>query len=700
MIESGTVQTAAANRSLGDSFATDRSSTPDSNGLIFDLMALAPRPVARSAEASTTATNDQSATQAQESLPTVLDVPTDKRISSTLSSEADIVPISVDALVAMDSAAKRGLQSKAFVPKPETTWTISVLPGSAKPIVSATDATLSGIIPDALIKTPDLPADATVTELHNTTDGPATVAPATDAATDALQAASTGMVDKQAPKLETNPLDTTKNLVEPVSDPNALPTQSVLISAIEPTPALADTMLPTGVTAAEPVTADTKKSDKNASSDPIGEKSKKVLSDVCAVTPLDPTLGTGILLPTEFIPLTPITAPTADVAHEAVTDNQQVLADQEGNKSTWQQQQLRQAPTLLSNVIPTKRPLASDIRNSEAQPTLLNSIPADGPVPSELRNSDAQPAFLTTPPTLAGKAVPSGGKVAVEQETMLNAQREHPRAIGANEQKQHASDQQQNGSNPPPSPQSIADRFDRRIDGLTILPDHASTQTEQSSVSTLMVSTKDLPAEITVESVSINAVENTDNDKDPSATTASTPSTTASTMAVFSESDHGSGVVIDTTNFRLSSQNGSAPLVQSNSATAASTAMRADNAGFIAQRDRAMEQQIISALRNGRDEIRFSLYPATLGQVTINLALDGQKVRIGMKTSNRDASALLLGERQSLITSLGQEGFTLDGFDVTDDATRNPASKDQSQNHPSKTTSRASDDRFSLDITI
>jgi flagellar hook-length control protein FliK len=219
-----------------------------------------------------------------------------------------------------------------------------------------------------------------------------------------------------------------------------------------------------------------------------------------------------------------------------------------------------------------------------------------------------------------------------------------------------------------------------------------------------MVSTKDLPAEITVEAVSINAADNAINGKDSSAMTASTsstgPATGPATMAVFSEPDHASGVVIDTTPFRLSGQNGSTPVAQSNSATAASTAMRADNAGFMAQRDRAIEQQVISALRNGRDEIRFSLYPATLGQVTINLALDGQKVRIGMKTSNREASTLLLGERQSLVASLGQEGFTLDGFDVTDDAPRDSNSKDQSQNHPSKATSKAFDDSFSLDITI
>jgi flagellar hook-length control protein FliK len=131
-----------------------------------------------------------------------------------------------------------------------------------------------------------------------------------------------------------------------------------------------------------------------------------------------------------------------------------------------------------------------------------------------------------------------------------------------------------------------------------------------------------------------------------------------------------------------------------------------DNPAFVAQRQRAFEQQIMSALRNGGSEVRAMLYPPQLGQVTINLILDGNKVRLSAKTSSRDATNTLMSEKPSLASALDDEGFVLTGFDVRDDASNNSSSDDPSSSSPIETihtpkpsASRA-DASFSLDITI
>ena len=135
-------------------------------------------------------------------------------------------------------------------------------------------------------------------------------------------------------------------------------------------------------------------------------------------------------------------------------------------------------------------------------------------------------------------------------------------------------------------------------------------------------------------------------------------------------------------------------------APAAPSPIRVDNPIFIAQRDKALQQQIISALRSGHDEIRLSLYPPQLGQVTINMALDGQKVKVGVKTANREATNLLVGERQSLAQALGHEGFTLEGFDVTDDAPKERSPEQEPTEQLIPNSQMAAESSFSLDITI
>jgi flagellar hook-length control protein FliK len=137
-----------------------------------------------------------------------------------------------------------------------------------------------------------------------------------------------------------------------------------------------------------------------------------------------------------------------------------------------------------------------------------------------------------------------------------------------------------------------------------------------------------------------------------------------------------------------------------------STLTRVDNPAFVAQRQRAFEQQIMSALRNGGSEVRAMLYPPQLGQVTINLLLDGNKVRVSAKTSSRDATHVLLSEKPSLTSALDDEGFVLTGFDVHDDSSNNSSSHDQSSPsalepvHTPKPSTSRTDASFSLDITI
>ena len=144
----------------------------------------------------------------------------------------------------------------------------------------------------------------------------------------------------------------------------------------------------------------------------------------------------------------------------------------------------------------------------------------------------------------------------------------------------------------------------------------------------------------------------------------------------------------------------SAPMMNARETTAAPTYASTENPLFQIQRDRAVEAQVIAALKAGSDEVRLSLYPPQLGQVTINLALDGQKVKVALKTSNREATDLLTAEQPSLSHALHLEGFTLEGFDVTEDDAQN--NRKDERDAPIKTQIPASSgsSEFSIDITI
>ena len=132
----------------------------------------------------------------------------------------------------------------------------------------------------------------------------------------------------------------------------------------------------------------------------------------------------------------------------------------------------------------------------------------------------------------------------------------------------------------------------------------------------------------------------------------------------------------------------------------ASTYVSTDNPLFQIQRDRAVEAQVIAALKAGRDEVRLSLYPPQLGQVTINLALDGHKVKVALKTSSREATDLLTSEQPSLTHALHLEGFSLEGFDVTEDGPQDNHKEDRDHTIITPIPASSGSSEFSIDITI
>ena len=145
---------------------------------------------------------------------------------------------------------------------------------------------------------------------------------------------------------------------------------------------------------------------------------------------------------------------------------------------------------------------------------------------------------------------------------------------------------------------------------------------------------------------------------------------------------------------------GSAQAPQATQQLAQTSYARVDNPVFEMQRDRAFETQIIAALKAGRNDVRVSLYPPQLGQVTINLALDGQKVKVSLKTSNREATSVLSAERNTLAFALDHEGFTLEDFDVADDASGQDKNNHHQESVAGVAPTSTSSSEFSIDITI
>lgn len=83
-------------------------------------------------------------------------------------------------------------------------------------------------------------------------------------------------------------------------------------------------------------------------------------------------------------------------------------------------------------------------------------------------------------------------------------------------------------------------------------------------------------------------------------------------------------------------------------------------------RMRALERQIVNAVKEGSDTIRMQLYPPGLGQVVIRLTAEGGRLRMISRTQSQDATDALRQVEHDLRNALGNDGIQLTEFDVSD----------------------------------
>ena len=81
---------------------------------------------------------------------------------------------------------------------------------------------------------------------------------------------------------------------------------------------------------------------------------------------------------------------------------------------------------------------------------------------------------------------------------------------------------------------------------------------------------------------------------------------------------------------------------------------------------RALERQVVTAVREGANQIRMQLYPPGMGQVLIRLVLEGARLRLQFKTSSSEATSSLQDVEEALRHALSDSGFTITSFDVSD----------------------------------
>jgi flagellar hook-length control protein FliK len=159
------------------------------------------------------------------------------------------------------------------------------------------------------------------------------------------------------------------------------------------------------------------------------------------------------------------------------------------------------------------------------------------------------------------------------------------------------------------------------------------------------------------------------------------------------------------------------PQVQTTELTGASAATRAQLATSFAPtgneantaerraqaheiRMRAIERQVVAAVRDGADTIRMQLYPPGLGQIIIRLTMDGSKLKLTTSANSSDAADSLRSIEGDLRDALSVGGLELTGFDVSEDGdggqkNRKNASEAEDRNQQSR--SVRSDD-FALDM--
>ena len=108
----------------------------------------------------------------------------------------------------------------------------------------------------------------------------------------------------------------------------------------------------------------------------------------------------------------------------------------------------------------------------------------------------------------------------------------------------------------------------------------------------------------------------------------------------------------------------------------ASRRMAVEDPMVVEMRNRAIERQVLNALKNDKNEITMTLFPAHLGEVVIKLSIDGQKVRLGFKTANRDAKDALIDSESMLKEALTNAGLVLSSLDISADRDARPHQHD------------------------
>lgn len=96
-------------------------------------------------------------------------------------------------------------------------------------------------------------------------------------------------------------------------------------------------------------------------------------------------------------------------------------------------------------------------------------------------------------------------------------------------------------------------------------------------------------------------------------------------------------------------------------------------------RNRAIERQVLTALKNDKTEITMSLFPSHLGEVVIKLSMDGQKVRLGFKAANREAKEALIESEATLKDALANSGLVLASLDISADTDARSSQRDATE---------------------
>lgn len=113
---------------------------------------------------------------------------------------------------------------------------------------------------------------------------------------------------------------------------------------------------------------------------------------------------------------------------------------------------------------------------------------------------------------------------------------------------------------------------------------------------------------------------------------------------------------------------------------------------------RALERQVINAVREGADQVRMQLYPPGLGQVIIKIALEGSRLRLQIRTSTSEAAASLTDIKDLMRASLGDSGFMITSIDISKEKRDPPPDGRQRQHKPEKEGMNSGTSEFNLDV--